>query len=103
MRALVTFCIIALTAIASATQPSDTLDALHIHIDAHSGVTREAVVGILHAREAKDPAEIWDVDRHRGDIRIRKHRSDHVPLAPGTAIEFWHQDSSGRWISRPTA
>jgi hypothetical protein len=101
MRLLLTF--LALSGIAFAGQPGERLPDPNIHIDPRSAVTREAVSEILRTRGPKDPAEIWQVDRYRDDVRIRKYRSDRAPLAPGAAIEFWHQDRSGRWIPRPTA
>jgi hypothetical protein len=63
-----------------------------------SRVPLATIQQIADARGGKDDGEIWLIDRHRGDIRIRKT----WPAQPHKAdTELWHLAPDGTWTLRP--
>jgi hypothetical protein len=58
---------------------------------------------ILAQRGGKDPEDRWIVDQFKGDIRIKKSRTDDKVYPPGASVEFWREERNGAWQRLPTA
>ena len=61
------------------------------------------VLQIIVQRGGKDPKDRWIVDLFKGDIRIRKSRTDNTVYPSGASVEFWRKEPNGGWRRLLTA
>lgn len=72
-------------------------EADQIRVSRLSGLSLVTVQQVADARGGKEEGEIWHVDHHKGDVRIRKSRNGSDPDAD---VELWYQDAEGSWMQR---
>jgi hypothetical protein len=88
----------------SAPPTAEAINWTDIRVEPGSSISRDTIRAIILARGGKDTGDVWSLDRQNdGTIRIRKGRKDSVVHPPGAAVEFWYQDSHGRWRPHFTA
>lgn len=68
-----------------------------IRVNRLSKLSLVTVQQIADARGGKEDGEVWDVDRHKGDVRIRKSRNG---SNPDDDVELWYRDENGSWMPR---
>ena len=99
MKFLPGFLILAfLTGCASLKHPIRVTDETdEIHISRLSRLSLTTIQQVADARGGKEDGEIWQVDRHKGDVRIRKSRDGSEPEKD---VELWYRDADGSWMQR---
>ena len=70
-----------------------------IRISRLSRLSLVTIQQVADARGGKEDGEIWHVDRHKGDVRIRKSRDG---SNPDQDVELWYRDADGWWMQRPS-
>ncbi len=75
-----------------------------IRVEPDSSISRDTIQAIIKARGGKDPNDIWTIAKHPDEtITIQKTRKDSKTYPPGGAVEYWHQESNGKWKQNPAA
>ncbi|RYD38077.1 MAG: hypothetical protein EOP87_02265 [Verrucomicrobiaceae bacterium] len=78
--------------------PIDVRDETdEIRVARMSKLSLATVQQIADARGGKEDGEVWHVDRHKGDVRIRKSRDG---SNPDDDMELWFRDADGSWMQR---
>lgn len=72
-------------------------EADEIRVNRLSRLPLATVQQIADARGGKEDGEVWQVDRHKGDVRIRKSRNG---SNPDNDVELWYKDENGSWMQR---
>lgn len=72
-------------------------EADDIRVARRSKLSLVTVQQIADARGGKEDGEVWDVDRQKGDVRIRKSRNG---SNPDDDVELWYRDEDGSWMQR---
>lgn len=83
---------------ASLKHPINVYDETdEIRVSRLSRLSLATVQQVADARGGKEDGEIWHVDRHKGDVRIKKSRNG---SKPDDDVELWHLDADGSWMKR---
>ena len=68
-----------------------------IRIHRRAKISLATVQAVADARGGKEDGEIWYVDVHRGDVRLKKSRNG---SDPDDDVELWFKDADGSWSRR---